>query len=97
MHTVLVILFIIIFILFEILLFIGGFAVGMFMPCAIYSDPELQDLWKNGYMLIAKDMKKYYAANKSFKGYDFSKAIKTYLIDNINKVEEDFKDKSENK
>lgn len=88
MHTVLIILLIIIFILFEILLFISGFVIGMFMPCALYSDPELQDLWKNGYMLVAKDMKKYYAANKSFKGYNFTKAIKTYLIDNINKVKD---------
>lgn len=92
MHTILVILFIIVLIIFEVGLFATGFGIGLFMPCALYSDPELYDLWKNGYMLIAKDMKRYYAANKSFKKYDFKKAIRTYLIDNVEKNSREFEE-----
>jgi len=80
MHAVWVILIVLICLFLFICYTITIFAVGFFFPAGFYSDSEVYFVWKNGYMPMLKDMKKYYIANQSFRKYNFKAALKNYMI-----------------
>lgn len=73
------------------------FGFGLFFPALFYCDQELYFIWKNGYMPMLKDMKKYFTTNKSFKKYNFKEAIDNYLIKTIKNRPEIEKQKKNDK